>query len=341
MNRKLRFSLVALLALFGMHANAQELTIDLTSNDGWNFPTDYVKTAASYSKDGVTLSFSESSNGHKFNEKDHYVIFGKQGATITFSAFSFDVERIDIIGREGASAATLQNIYVGDEAVSTETTGATATNQYKIAEGKQAAGTIYTLKVNSNHNTQLTKILIWKKGTSTDPDPVPEPEVQNVNVAKALEIVNALDNGAKTTDKYLVKGYIVGAPDFQRKADGTLYGNVNFTMADEKGGTTTLTVFRAKSFENANFDEETISLLKEGDLVEVQGLLQKYVNDDVTTPELVSGNLISVNGKDAASINAIKTDMDANAPAYNLKGQRIDAGYRGVVIRNGKKFFNQ
>ena len=160
-------------------------------------------------------------------------------------------------------------------------------------------------------------------------------------MADALTAINALADGAKSSDEYIVKGYIVGAPDFQRKADGTLYGNANFTIADEKGGATTLTIFRAKNFENASFDEETISTLKEGDLVEVKGLLQKYVKDDVTTPELVSCYLISVNGKDAASVKALKLDQDANAPAYNLGGQKVSSSYRGLIIRNGKKFINK
>ena len=170
---------------------------------------------------------------------------------------------------------------------------------------------------------------------------VPEVPETAITVADALTAINALADGAKSSDEYIVKGYIVGAPDFQRKADGTLYGNANFTIADEKGGATTLTIFRAKNFENASFDEETISTLKEGDLVEVKGLLQKYVKDDVTTPELVSCYLISVNGKDAASVKALKLDQDANAPAYNLGGQKVSSSYRGLIIRNGKKFINK
>ena len=168
---------------------------------------------------------------------------------------------------------------------------------------------------------------------------VPEPTA--ISVADALAAIDALSDGAKSSDEYIVKGYIVGAPDFQRKADGSLYGNVNCTIADEKGGATTLTIFRAKNFENVNFDEETISLLKEGDLVEFKGLLQKYVKNDVTTPELVSCYLISVNGKDAASVKALKLDQDANAPAYNLGGQQVSTGYRGLIIRNGRKFINK
>jgi DNA/RNA endonuclease YhcR with UshA esterase domain len=162
-----------------------------------------------------------------------------------------------------------------------------------------------------------------------------------ISVADALTAINALADGAKSSDEYIVKGYIVGAPEFQRKADGTLYGNANFTIADENGGATTLTIFRAKNFENASFDEETISTLKEGDLVEVKGLLQKYVKDDVTTPELVSCYLVSVNGKDAASVKTLKLDQDANAPAYNLGGKKVSTSYRGLIIRNGRKFINK
>ena len=70
----------------------------------------------------------------------------------------------------------------------------------------------------------------------------------------------------------------------------------------------------------------------------MKGLLQKYVKDDVTTPELVSCYLISVNGKDAVSVKALKLDQDANAPAYNLGGQQVSTTYRGLIIRNGRKF---
>ena len=120
-------------------------------------------------------------------------------------------------------------------------------------------------------------------------------QLEEVNVAKAIEIVNALENGKTTEDVYQVKGIIVGAPDFQRDKDNKLYGNVNFTMADGDGSTALLTVFRAKDLENVNFTEETINRIKAGDKVVVQGKLQKYVKDEVVTPELTSGYLISVN----------------------------------------------
>ena len=36
-------------------------------------------------------------------------------------------------------------------------------------------------------------------------------------------------------------------------------------------------------------------------------------------------------------IEALTIDTDANAPMYNLAGQRVDKDYKGVVIKNGKK----
>ena len=107
-------------------------------------------------------------------------------------------------------------------------------------------------------------------------------------------------------------------------------------MADEKNGTTTLTVFRAKDFGNENFTEETITRLKDGDEVVLKGKLQKYVKNDVVTPELVYGFLRSVNGS-STGINAIKADVQQNGAIYNLKGQKVEADYKGLVIKNGKK----
>lgn len=32
---------------------------------------------------------------------------------------------------------------------------------------------------------------------------------------------------------------------------------------------------------------------------------------------------------------------DANAPAYNLTGQRVNTNAKGLVIKNGKKYVNK
>jgi len=43
-----------------------------------------------------------------------------------------------------------------------------------------------------------------------------------------------------------------------------------------------------------------------------------------------------------SGINTIKAaDQNADAPMYNLAGQKVDKSYKGVVIQNGRKIFNK
>ena len=42
---------------------------------------------------------------------------------------------------------------------------------------------------------------------------------------------------------------------------------------------------------------------------------------------------------EVTAVEAVKTVEQNDAPAYNLAGQRIAAGYKGIVIKNGKKYF--
>lgn len=39
--------------------------------------------------------------------------------------------------------------------------------------------------------------------------------------------------------------------------------------------------------------------------------------------------------------SAVADDNNVNAPAYNLAGQKVDASYKGIVIKNGKKYMNK
>ena len=178
MNKILRYSFVALLAMVGLNISAQEVTLDFTITDPsdetgktsiWGFPASSKNKTVeeqSFTYDGYTVKVAGSTGeGYYWHDKDHYLLFGKQGAYLTLPAFNFDVERIDIEGNSSASTGVKQNIFVGDEAVSTETTGAQGTNIFTIADGNQAAGTIYTIKVNSKHNNQIKTIKIWKKGS--------------------------------------------------------------------------------------------------------------------------------------------------------------------------------
>lgn len=144
----------------------QDVTLDLTDGS-WGFPTSSkVVTATSYTNsDGYTITVEGSSgNGFRVYSNPDYFLFGKQGASITLPAFDFDVEKIEVgKGSGSASTACKMNVFVGDVAVSTETTGCQVNNTYEIDENHQAAGNVYKLKVTSAHNAQATYIKIYKK----------------------------------------------------------------------------------------------------------------------------------------------------------------------------------
>ena len=335
MNKILRYSFVALLAMFGLgNANAQEVTIDFSgSTDNWGIGTTKIVEEKSFTYGGYTIKLKGTEgNGYRWYDSGN-IILGKEGATLELPAFSFDVARIDVVGTSSASTGVKQNIFVGDEAVSTETTGAKdVTNAYAIAEGKQAAGTIYTLKVTSNHNTQITKILIYKKGAT--PDPGSDPQIQEINVAKALEIINALEDGKTTEEEYKVTGTVKTIDEIS-----TSFGNATFDIVDNINDANVLKVFRAKDANGNKIVDENI--VKVNDVVVVQGKLQKYVKNSVVTPEVAqNGKILTVNGT-STNISTIKANTDVNAPVYNLAGQQVEKSYKGLVIKNGKKVINK
>ena len=38
------------------------------------------------------------------------------------------------------------------------------------------------------------------------------------------------------------------------------------------------------------------------------------------------------------AINTVRTDLRTDAPRYNLRGQRVSANHKGIIIKNGKKY---
>lgn len=58
--------------------------------------------------------------------------------------------------------------------------------------------------------------------------------------------------------------------------------------------------------------------------------------DTSSQPQLLK---IRVPGGTATGITSVNLDENSNkkAPAYNLAGQRVGKGYKGIVIKNGKK----
>jgi len=172
MKQNLRLLLLTLLcAVFGV-VQAQKVSLDFSTND-WGLPegsaNKLTESKPYTNSDGYTVTL-QAADGYYFNTQG-YLMLGKEGSTLTLPAFNFKVSKIVVVGNSSASAAVKQNIYVGETAVSTETTGAKGTNEYVIASDKRAIGTIYTLKVTNAYNTQITSIKIYEEGEEEMEDP--------------------------------------------------------------------------------------------------------------------------------------------------------------------------
>ena len=151
---------------------------------------------------------------------------------------------------------------------------------------------------------------------------------EEIDVAKALQIIDALEDG-KTTDKeYIVTGKVVSIEEIS-----TSYGNATFIIADENDASAQIKVFRAKGYNNEMITDE--AFIKEGDKVVVIGKLQKYVKNDVVTPEISSCYIKSI--ETATGIQNVKISK-ANGAIYNLAGQQVEKATKGIYIQNGRKF---
>ena len=128
-----------------------------------------------YTANGYTIKVAGSSGQGFYYNTSGYLLMGKTGAYLTLPAFDFPVSKIEVVGTSGTSTSVKQNIYVGENAASTETTGYDSennyTNSYDINEDYQAAGNIYTLKVTNNYNTQIVSIIVYR-----GEEPAPQPK---------------------------------------------------------------------------------------------------------------------------------------------------------------------
>ena len=269
-----------------------------------------ILTAETVAKDGVSVIISPAEEGNK-NPNRFWRANGVPQLRCYSGTITVKAEQ-DITGIEFKVNASKFNL--------TPNVGEVANNQW--------TGTAKEIVFTVGGNTQLNGLTVYLGGA---PTPI---VIEEINVAKALEIIGGLADGAKTDKEYKVTGYIVGDPEFQRNAETQqLYGNVNLYLADTKDGVETLYVFRAKDFGNKNFTEETMNSIKAGDQVTFQGLLQKYVKENQSTPELVSGYLAAT----ATGIENV-TAKAQNGKMFNLAGQEVSKNFKGIVIINGKKY---
>jgi len=325
-------------------ATATTATLDFTSNTSWGLPTDATTGTNTYTADGYTITLNATSNGYKYST--NCLLMGKKGTYLSLPAFDKAVTQIDVVGTSGASTNVVQNIYVGETAVSTETTGAqNVTNKYVIASDYQAAGTIYTLKVTSNHNTQISSITIHFAATPLTVSlnasgyatycsqyPLDFSDYETADYS-AWQITEVSASGVITFSQ--ITGSIKGGEGILLKGEADATLTLNSVASANTLSDNLLEGTLAPTYVDANeyygLSGNTFVKIKAGTVPAGKAIL-----DADFVPS--SARLTFVFADETTGIATVK-NVTEDSSVYNLNGQRISAPSKGLYIKNGKKVF--
>ena len=165
-----------------------------------------------------------------------------------------------------------------------------------------------------------------------------------ITVSKAVELINALEEGGSTEQEAYIKGKITTIKT--KDEDISKYKNIDYIISD---GTNELTVFRGKNLNNTDFTEA--GQINVGDEVVVIGKLTKFVDKNgKMIPEVAQGNYIvkltkgggggTPVGDNDGSLAKPFTPAEANAFAAQLAAdQKTDQEYyiKGKIIEITEK----
>ena len=318
------------------------LTLDMT-DAGWEFPDAYDTTEKSYTNNGYTITLGASSNGHKVVKNGEDIvslIYGKTDATLTLPAFGFNVSKIKVYGCSGASSKTTFNVYVGDVAVSTQATDATKNHDFVIAADKQAAGTIYTIKVTNANNCQISKIEVYGNGCEAGlvqsygwATYIPTANVEypantayivtdaSVSSGLTLEEVTEVPTGTPI----LLKGAGAKTATVIASADALSSNQLTISDGTDLGSEEYPYVLAKTDDGGACFKQWT------GAMSALNGRVMLVLDEDIAAAR----GIFDLDSETTA-IETVKAEK-ANNEYFNLAGQRIANPTKGLYIVNGKK----
>lgn len=243
MRKLLKLLLIMLLTIVWTASRAQEITMDFTDNSGWNIPgkgeTPNPPQTFGDGNNAITLS----GDYYYANFSSNPYLMLKSEATLTFSKFDFDVERIVVIGYDSKVS---QSIYVGENLVSDQVNGGLGPRTFWINEEYQNAGNVYTLKVTYG-TAHIKRIEIYRKGSFA-------PE------GKAVFFVGGTDKGTNnkvskineiTKDGVTISGKEIALAGVVFNDYGTyeFYKDANFTISVKTGTITKIEFTGNKSLE--------------------------------------------------------------------------------------------
>lgn len=276
----------------------------------------------------ITIKFDNTSTGKGQNGRlDNIKLFqgvGKKAPGLSWGTSA----RTVTIGAEDNQFPKLTNSYNLAVKYSSDDPDVAAID---AATGEITLGipgkTNITAEFEGNDEYEAAKVtyeLTVKAASTVDLKNTPETAY---TVAKALELIAA---GEGLDAKVYVKGQITSIKEVSAS-----FGNATYDISDDATAANKLTVFRGYFYDNKHFTSN--DQIKVGDVVVVYGKLVNYNNK---TPQVTSSSIYSLNGV-VSGVDNITVDKNVDAPAYNVAGQRVNDAYKGIVVKNGKKYLNK
>ena len=276
----------------------------------------------------ITIKFDNTSTGKGQNGRlDNIKLFqgvGKKAAGLSWGTAS----RTVTIGAEDNKFPTLTNTYnlavkYSSDDPDVAAIDATTGEITLVMAGKANI----TAEFEGNDEYEAAKVsyeLTVKAASTVNIKNTPETAY---TVAKALELINA---GEGLDAKVYVKGQITSIKEVSAS-----FGNATYDISDDATAANKLTVFRGYFYDNKHFTSN--DQIKVGNVVVVYGKLVNYNNN---TPQVTNSSIYSLNGV-VSGVDNITVDKNVDAPAYNVAGQRVNDAYKGIVVKNGKKYLNK
>ena len=289
MNKFLRYSLVAFLAVMGLSVHAGSIVFgELGLENG-------VQYSDPFDGGDFTVTFAGGGNDGKYYTTGSGIrVYG--GGTMTIAAKSGTLSKI-IVTYHGTNKPESANVVdVGSYDASTGTwTG-------------NAEQVVFTRPSGSGH-WRVQKI---ETGADAQGPEVPTegqtPETA-ITATRALELINGLADGAITDFPYYVKGVVTSIANIT-----TDYAQ--FYFAETADATETIQTYQTKGLGNTTISN--LEFIKANDEVVVYGALQKYIKSGTVVPEITGGYVYSVNGKTTDDTpnpeDAITKGLTADAP---------------------------